>query len=392
MKTNRYSYLMMFGHICTDLNQGALPAILPFLITQYGLSYTSAAGLVFASNLISSVVQPLFGFLGDRASKPGYMALGILLAGGGISLIGLLPSYWMIFIAAMIYGTGVAMFHPEGGKLANLVAGENKGAGMSIFAVGGNLGFALGPIVASLSILTCGLKGTIIFIVPATIMSIIFLYTSKILQGFLKEDRERRASSKKDDKGQEPAKDDWNSFNRVTSLVFCRSIINYGLVTFIPLYLVGVMLESNSYGNMALSIYSLSAAFATLVGGRMADRFGFQRIIKLGSLALFPFIFLSIQMNNSLGAIIFFALAAFAFGGSHSTLIALGQAYLPNRMGLASGILLGLTVSIGGMAAPGIGKIGDIFGLTAAMYTIAGVAFVGILITFLLPKSSTEAQ
>lgn len=376
---------MMFGHICTDLNQGALPAILPFLIAQYGLSYASAAGLVFAANLISSIVQPLFGFLGDRASNPGYMAAGILLAGGGISLMGILPSYWMIFIAAMVCGTGVAMFHPEGGKLANLVAGENKGTGMSIFAVGGNLGFALGPIVASLSILAWGLKGTLVFIIPALAMTSVVIYSSRMLHSFIEKDKEE--TLRKNNGKSSPVSDDWSSFNRVTALVFCRSIINYGLITFIPLYLVGVMMESKSYGNMALSIFSLSAAFATLIGGRMADRIGFQKIIMLGSIGLFPFIFLSIQMQSSMMAIMFFALAAFSFGGSHSTLIALGQSYLPNRVGLASGILMGLTVSVGGMAAPGIGKIGDVYGLTAAMYTIAAIAFIGLILTFIIPKN-----
>lgn len=384
MKINRYSYLMMFGHICTDLNQGALPAILPFLISQNGLSYTAAAGLVFASNLVSSIIQPLFGYLGDRASRPWVMALGVLLAGGGLSLVGLLPEYWMIFFASMVCGIGVALFHPEGGKLANVVAGERKGTGMSIFAVGGNVGFAVGPIVASFSMLTWGLKGTVVFIIPAVIMAAVILFSSKTLQAFLTRD-EKNAKVIADD-GASKQQDDWKGFSRVTLVVFCRSIINYGLITFIPLYWVGVLMQTKASGNMTLTVFSLSAAVATLIGGRLADRFGFQKIIMIGSAALFPFILLFIQMGNALWAALFIVLAAFAMNGSHSTLIALGQSFLPNRVGFASGIIMGLTVSIGGMAAPGIGKIGDQFGLTAAMYTIAAVAFLGLILTFFIPK------
>ncbi|MDR2109480.1 MAG: MFS transporter, partial [Coriobacteriales bacterium] len=151
MKSQLHSYLIMLGHLCTDINQGGLPAMLPFLIVAYDLSYASAAALVFASNIVSSVIQPLFGYLGDKLDRPWFMSLGIFLAGLGIALLGLVQDYWLLFACAMLSGIGVALFHPEGGKLANLIAGEKKGTSISNFSVGGNLGFSIGPILAAVA-------------------------------------------------------------------------------------------------------------------------------------------------------------------------------------------------------------------------------------------------
>lgn len=141
----KLSYLLMAAHLCDDVNQGALVALMPFLVLHYGYSYAAVTALLFASNAASAIIQPLFGWLGDRHQRPWLMAVGIFLAGIGIALIGVMPNYELDLAAAMVSGIGVAMFHPEGGRLANLVAGAQKGTGMSIFAVGGKLGFTFGP-------------------------------------------------------------------------------------------------------------------------------------------------------------------------------------------------------------------------------------------------------
>ena len=71
------NYLTMLGHLCADINQGALSAILPFLVVGAGYSYLEATMLLFASNIASGIIQPLFGWLGDRHPCPWFMALGV---------------------------------------------------------------------------------------------------------------------------------------------------------------------------------------------------------------------------------------------------------------------------------------------------------------------------
>lgn len=377
----------MLGHLCTDINQGALPAILPFLIASRNLGYASAATLILSASLVSSVVQPLFGYLGDKFSYPWIMSVGVALAGTGIAMIGFCQSYWSICLAAALSGLGVALFHPEGGKIANFVSGEKKGAGISIFAVGGNLGFALGPIMASVALTFWGLKGTVIFLIPTYAMAGFILLALPKLRPMTVDSVTTQASKPIDTKP-----DDWGAFTRVTSVVICRSIVSYGLTTFIPLYFIGVFMQTEADANMNLTIFSMAGAVATLLGGRIADRLGFRRMIYSAFWVLAPCLFILIQCRNSIAAAIVVILIAVALSGPYSSMIALGQSFLPNHIGFASGISLGLAVSVGGIFAPIIGRIGDTYGIMSAMYTITGIAFFALLLTLLLPKQEKPSK
>ena len=161
--------LVSLGHLSCDINGGALPAILPFLRAAYDLSYQATGGLIFAYACLSSMIQPLFGLLSDRFSKPWFIPLGVLLAGCGLAAIGWMPGYWGIFAAIALSGVGAALFHPEGARFANAVSGQNKGTGMSLFSIGGNGGFVLGPLLATACLGAFGLPGTTIFAVLAMV-------------------------------------------------------------------------------------------------------------------------------------------------------------------------------------------------------------------------------
>ena len=371
----------MFGHMCTDINQGALPAILPFLVLHKDINYASAAGLIFAANSVSSFIQPFFGYLGDKVSWPWLMGLGALLAGGGLALVGFLDSYWAMFAAVTVSGIGVALFHPEGGRIANLTAGENKGAGIALFAVGGNIGFALGPIIASVALATLGLKGTAVLLVPAIGMAVAVLISLKNLNRISAE-----SQSKKNVGEHAENEDDWPSFFKVSACITSRSVVAYGLTTFIPLYFAAVLMLPEASASATLTLYSVAAATATLLGGQVADRIGFTRIIKGGFLLLVPLMLVFPLITNLYLAIFFLVPIAIAVSAPQGASIALGQKFLPNHIGTSSGIMLGLAVSIGGMVAPGIGWIGDQYGLTRAMYAVAAFAVLTMFLAFLIPS------
>ncbi|MDR1460837.1 MAG: MFS transporter [Campylobacteraceae bacterium] len=378
-----YKYMMMVGHICTDINQGALPAILPFLIAYNNISYTSAAGLVFAANFVSSIIQPLFGYLGDRHQRPWLIALGIFLAGAGLSVVGFLENYWEIFLCVVISGIGIAIFHPEGSRIANIVSGKKKGAGMSFFSFGGSLGFAIGPMLVSSSILIWGLKGTIILIIPAIIMSLVILSSQKTIKRF-----KGTQSSHKITARTKRGNDDWNAFCKLSVIVFCRSIVSYGLITFMPIYFVKILLQTEVAANLNLSIFLAMGALATLFGGRIADSYGFNRLIKICFVMLSIMIFIFLQINSPFLAALFVIPIAIALNGAGSVMIVLGQSFLPNRIGLAAGVTMGLAVSIGGVATPIIGFIGDKFGLHTAMYALLFFAVLAMIFSFVVPKKS----
>src|SRR5215216_1788931 len=131
------------GHLGTDFANGALPALLPFLVDRFDLSYTLAATLMLASALSSSVVQPLFGLWSDRRGAIWLLPAGVALGGVGIALAADAPTYWLVVTLVVVSGLGVAAFHPEGSKFAAFVSGRRRATGMAWFSIGGNLGYAL---------------------------------------------------------------------------------------------------------------------------------------------------------------------------------------------------------------------------------------------------------
>src|SRR5438045_7792346 len=128
------------GHLFTDIAQGSIPALLPFLIARDHLSYAAASALVLAATISSSVIQPLFGHVSDRLSLPWLMPLGPALGGLGVALAGIAPNYGLTFAAIVLSGIGVAAFHPEGSRFANYVSGTRRASRMSLVSVRGHAG------------------------------------------------------------------------------------------------------------------------------------------------------------------------------------------------------------------------------------------------------------
>ena len=150
------------AHAITDINQGAIPVLLPFLISAYGLTYAGAAAIVFATNISSSLVQPLFGHFADRYPNRWLMPAGILFAGLGLALAGAVPTYHLVLAVVAVSGIGIAAFHPEGARLVNDLSGARKATAMSLFAVGGQVGFAIGPLMTTFVVASFGLTGTLL--------------------------------------------------------------------------------------------------------------------------------------------------------------------------------------------------------------------------------------
>ena len=379
--TAKLKYLLALGHLCSDINQGALAAVLPFLIAARHYDYATAASLVMAANVIGSVVQPLFGQLADKKNQPWIIALGLILAGGGMALTGVIENFSGVCIAAMISGTGIAMFHPQAMRLINRASTDSdRGRSIGIFSFGGNLGFTLGPILTTLAVTTFGLAGTLIFLVPEIFICVLF----KKYYGELYALNEPRA---KKSGGKSAGVDQWRAFARLTTVIIGRSIIFHGLNTFLALYWIHELGQSETIGNGALSVYYAISSVCVLIGGKLADTFGYRTMIRLSFFALLvTIILLPMTENVFVAAILLLPLGA-AVSFTYSPMVALGQEYLPNRVGLASGVTLGLAISMGGIFAPILGTIADNFGLLTTIYVIAAISLVPLAMSFTLPPA-----
>ena len=372
--------LLAAGHIVTDINQGALPALLPFLIAKHGLSYTAAATLILAANISSSVIQPAFGYYADKIAALWIMPLGIFFAGAGLAVAGVMPEYWLIIVCVAISGIGIAAYHPEAARLVNISAGKKKATGVSTFAAGGNIGFACGPIIATLILSAVGINGTLFLLIPVTVIAALFTVNLKRIA-----ESEKNSLALENIRSDNLPEDDWNAFAKLTGAVICRSIIFFGLNTFLPLYWIDVLKQSRIAGSTALTGLLLLGAFVTLITGRLSDTYGHRKMIILGFAAMIPSMLIFANVRSLVLSTIMLVPIGFSIFASFSPMVVLGQRYIPRHMGLASGVTLGLAISIGGIFTPVWGLIADHFGLKAVMECMAILPVAALFIALKLP-------
>lgn len=384
---NKKSILLAsLSHLACDVNGGTLPALLPFLISDYGFSYSAATSLMLAYSSLSSVIQPLFGFLSDRIAKPWFIPLGILLAGVGMASIGFLQSYWAIFVVVALSGTGAALFHPEGARFASKVSGNAQGTGLSLFSVGGNTGYVLGPLLAVSLIHAFGLRGTAALALIAVCMaSLMFIQIVRMpAENLVREHSPaQRAVS-----GDSLPRNNWKEFSKLTVSIICRSVIMVGFSAFIPLYWIGHFGQSEASGAFALTLYGAFGVFSNITGGLLSDRYGYRRIIRISHMLLVPVVVAFPFMDNLYAAYVLLIPLGFSLYAPFSSIVVLGQRYLARNIGFASGITLGLATTMGGIVAPLLGKIADIHGLGAALQTMSAFAVLGTVFAFLLAAPS----
>jgi FSR family fosmidomycin resistance protein-like MFS transporter len=378
---NRIVAMLSLGHLVTDINQGALPALLPFLIAEYHLSYTAAAFIIFSSTVASTVVQPVFGHLADRISTPWLMPAGIFLAGVGLAGTGIVSHYSGLLISVMLSGVGIAAFHPQGAQFVNRVSGAGKATAMSVFGVGGTLGFAIGPGFVTAILLHWGLKGTALMVIPTSIMA-------GVLAWRLASTPETRGDSKRGKavgfSGE--AHDAWGPFARLTAAVMARSILFFGLNTFVPLYWIHVLHASKAAGALALVLFALASVVGNLLGGRLADRFGYSRIAVAGFCALIPLIPAFVGASREHAALAVLMMIGLVLSTTYSPLIILGQQYLPNHIGLSSGVTLGIAITFGGATTPLLGQVADRAGLWVMFASMGIVPILAAGLALTLPR------
>jgi FSR family fosmidomycin resistance protein-like MFS transporter len=377
------------GHVCADMAQGAVPALLPFLIDQRGLSYGAATALLLVTSVGSSAIQPLFGLGSDRLALPWLMPLGVLLAGLGVALVGICGSYIATAAAVGLSGIGVAGFHPEAARFANQVSGDRRGQGMSLFSLGGNAGFALGPILVTALVLTLGLRGTLLLAVIPAIVAVVIAHELPRLRRVAAEKSAHVARSVAEE-DRDP--DDWNAFARLGGVVALRSGVYFGLQAFVPLWFIHHLDTSEGAGNAALTAMLIAGAFGTYAGGRVVDRLGRRRLV-VGSCALsIPLLVLLVLAPSPWPAGVVTALVGFVIILTFSITVVMSQEYLPNRLGLASGVSLGLAIGVGGIVAALLGLIADAFGLTTVMWLIVAQAVPMLLLARTLPVTRAERR
>jgi MFS transporter, FSR family, fosmidomycin resistance protein len=364
------------GHLATDFANGALPALLPFMVDRFDLSYTLAAALMLASAASSSLIQPLFGAWSDRRGALWLLPSGVAVAGIGIGLAAASPSYWLVLALVVVSGLGVAAYHPEGSKFAAFASGRRRASGMSLFSIGGNVGYALGPTATTPLVLAFGLTGGLLLAVPCLLVAALILAAVPFLASFAPESGASFAGAGGDRPG---------ALTLLLGVIAFRSMTWFGLITFVPLWEVSLG-HSKSHGSHLLSLMLLAGGLGTLAAGPIADRLGRRPVLVASMLGVGPLTLAYILVGGVLGAVAL-ALVGVCVIGTFGVTMVMSQEYLPRRIGMASGLSIGLSIGLGGIAAVALGALADSVDLRSAMYAAAAAAVPGFVLAAFLPSS-----
>ncbi|WP_368862244.1 MFS transporter [Catenulispora pinistramenti] len=353
------------AHAVDDFYQGLVPAAVPYFVLARHFSYVQASGLALATTFGSALPQVAIGILADRRRLPWMSPLGMSLAGIGAGLSGLFPSYPVVFAMLLLAGIGIAMFHPPAGRDARRAAGGSATA-MSYFAAGGSVGFFVGPALVTPALDGLGIGATALFIPPA------------VLMGFILLRHQHRTAYAAGTRVQHHGVDHVRLFAALTAVEIVRSTISTGQNTFISLYWIKHLGASSALGGTALTLELGGGVLGTLLGGRIADRFGMVRTVQFGNAAMLPGLFLLLACDNKYGALPLAMLTGLISNIPFAVLIKLGQDYLPSRPGTAAGVTLGLAMSAGGLFMPLLGLVADHYGPRGAFVTLACVPVLAI--------------
>ena len=364
--------LMSVVHVVDDVYQGVVPALLPFLVAERHYTYAAASGLVLAATVLSSIAQPAFGWWTDQRSRRWMISAGLLLAACGIGVAGLTTSYWLTWAALAASGLGIAAFHPEAARAARQASGSSARA-MSVFAVGGNVGYALGPLVATPVLLLVGVEGTVLLVLPAVAAAAVLLARlDRVLDGTATRPRRRAMPT---------GHDDWRAFGWLTGVVVVRSMIFFGMTTFLALFLLHELGAGTTVAAAALTVFLGSGVLGTLLGGWLADRAGRLTSIRAGFALALPALLGVALAPNEVVALVFAVLTGIGVYLPFSVFVVLGQDYLPQHIGTASGVTVGLAVTAGGLVSPLLGLLADRTDLRTVFTVLLALPVVGLLLS-----------
>ncbi|TQM20258.1 MFS transporter [Microbacterium kyungheense] len=384
-------------HLMNDFQTGAAAALLPYFVLEQHYDYAAVAGLTLAATSLSSVFQPVFGWLTDRFALRPLIVVGLAVAALGIAVAGLTSAnYWLTWIVFSLSGLGVAAYHPAA-TVAAKEAGGGTNRSMSIFSVGGNVGAAIAPIGVGVTVGILGLRATPLLLIPTIAVAAVYLVLNR--RAAL---RPTGASTSASAAGSETSasaagsvetaaaastpgpRDLWSRFAWLLLIVSLWSVAYVGARSFVALDVIDRFRTTTDVGNVALTVFSAAAALGTLVGGFFADRFGRIRVIVLGyalaTAAAVGYVFAATDVT----AIVLAGVLGWALFLPFALHVTLSHAYLPRHLGTASGVTLGMATALGGLLTPLLGVLADAVDPRAVFVVIAAVIAAALVCSLFL--------
>ncbi len=369
------------AHAVNDSYAYILPPLLPLLLTQAGITLSMGAALVAVNMLASSILQPIFGHWADQSGGGRWMVwTGVLLSGFGAAALGIVPGFAGMALAMLAAGVGAALFHPVSAALvASAAPPSQRGFWMSAYISAGNVGLGVGPLLVGLVLVNGGLSGTWLLAFPASIAAILLWSLAPARPG-------RRATTTRSLPS--VLRQHWRILGSLVVVVALRSWASTTLVTFLPVFATqrgAVPTEAAQ----VLTVFLIAGALGGFVGGAAADRLGRDQVV-IGSLLLsVPFgVFLGTVSEFGPSFWVAVAASGFFLNGSWISLTVRGQESVPGSIAMMSGLMLGLSIGLGGIAVAPIGLVAERVGLGVVVAGVSCLPLLAALMMRFVPRSS----
>lgn len=365
--------MIALAHGVNDAYAAFLSPLLPRIMDRLGLSITLAATLAMTLSLAASLLQPFMGYLADRYGRRLFVVLGPLLSSVFLSMVGLAPTFWILVGFLLLGGLGSATFHPPGASYAARIS-EGKGSGvrMSVFSVGGSLGWAAGPLIAVALVGWVGLNGLAFAMIPGVALAVI-LY--------------RVLPPGNSDREPVPPPSPRLVLQRLRGplgLLLGISVTGaFAQRVFLTMQPIVVSRAggSESVGAVSLSIYLGAQALGTLMGGYLSDRMDRSHLLAALTFLAFPAHFLAVYLPaGEPSALLMAGASGFLGMAIMPGIVVKAQELLPEGAAVSSGIVMGLGWALGSVGVLITGALGDWIGPREAAMVSMPVLLLGTLL------------
>lgn len=380
---NRALAVMMLGHFSNDMLGGVLPLLFPVMKVQFALTNAQLGLVTLAFTAASSLTQPIFGYFSDTYGKRWFVPATLIWGAVFAASYGFVSSYVMFLVVAALAGIGSGAFHPLGASNAAAVSRDDqRNAAMSWYTVAGAAGYGLGPLLGSLLMGVFGRMGTLGLLIPGFTAAALIWPQMRIVERA----REARAQAMKAMR----ARPEWGALARVILVTMTRSWVFLSVLQLSATWYSELGFGQEVYAPLTAIIIFAGAA-GTLCGGLLADRLGQRRIIITTLLLTIPWLLLYAAFPGPQGLVLA-ALFGFFCDASISITLVMAQGLMPGRVGVASGVILGLGFVTGGIGVPITGWLADRFGMQLALSSLAILLIAGSLLALTLPSRREVAQ
>ena len=379
--TTAYAVILAvsFCHLLNDTMQSLLSAIYPMLKADYGLDFWQIGLLTLTFQVTASLLQPLIGMYTDRRPLPYSLPVGM-----GASLVGLLflayaDRYGILLVGAALVGLGSAVFHPKSSRVARLASGGRYGLAQSLFQVGGNVGSALGPLLAAFIVVPRGQGSVAWFSVVALVGMVVLWQVGTWYSNHRKVNAAKPAPVRSLPL---PRRRIVIALVVLAVLTFSKNVYLASISSYYTFYVIHRFGVSVQASQLLLFVYLGGAAIGTILGGPLGDRFGAKTVIWFSIFGVLPFSLALPYAGLELTVVLSF-IVGLVMASAFPAIVVYAQELVPGRVGMVAGIFFGLAFGIAGIAAAVLGIFADSYGIDAVYAVCSYLPLLGLLTAFL---------